>query len=79
MTEPISYSQIPVELPLDPWLYAYDKPIDCDVCAALDKQCQEAIRQNQHRVAYGAAEEIRRGHPEHDQQPRLGIEVRAGV
>ncbi|MFJ8311899.1 MULTISPECIES: hypothetical protein [unclassified Streptomyces] len=67
MSDPVRYSQAPVELPLDDgWLYGYVKPQGCGVCEALDQQVRAAIQRGQHRAAYEAAEEIRAHGDGHD-------------
>jgi D-serine deaminase-like pyridoxal phosphate-dependent protein len=76
MTDPTTYPQAPVELPIDPWLYSYEKRSDCGVCVVLDAQCQEALRKREQQTAYDTAAEIR-NHPVHDRRPTPAAGVRA--
>ncbi len=66
MTDPVSYSQKPVELPLDGWLLEGTPASDCKVCAALDVQRGQARKRNDWAAACSAAREIR-NHPHSDQ------------
>ncbi len=67
MSNPIRYSQPPVELHLDAWLLDGVPAPSCKVCAALDFQRSQARKRNDWASACAAAREIRnhrRGHGE---------------
>ncbi len=65
MTNPIRYSQPPVELPLDDWLLEGEPVPGCNVCDALGRRRSAALKRNDKAEACSAAREIRdhgRGH-----------------
>lgn len=59
MTEPVRYSQEPVELPLDPWILTGKPKPDCEVCESQATQRNQALKQNDWRSACAADRRIR--------------------
>ncbi|WP_229909273.1 hypothetical protein [Streptomyces flavofungini] len=59
MTEPTRYPGQPIELPLDPWLYDCLPMHGCEVCEALARQRNAALKSGDTWTAYRAASEIR--------------------
>ncbi|PJN39036.1 hypothetical protein CG747_20875 [Streptomyces sp. CB02959] len=62
MTAPTQYSQEPVELPIDGWLYGVRLAPECGVCAALKAELDEALSDRNLKKAYEVSREIR-SHP----------------
>lgn len=65
MSDPVRYSQKPVELPLDPWLLEGVPALGCKQCAASDQERSQALKQNDWRAACAAARDVRRHHQNH--------------
>ncbi|KUL51736.1 hypothetical protein ADL22_05845 [Streptomyces sp. NRRL F-4489] len=62
MTDPTRYSQRPIELPLDSWLYEARPAPGCRVCTALSAERDTALKAKDWRKAFEASREIR-SHP----------------
>jgi hypothetical protein len=62
MTEPLKYSQAPVELPLDDWLYEARPKPGCQTCTDAVKALKAAKRAGNAWDRFEAARQIR-SHP----------------
>lgn len=62
MTEPIRYTQAPVELPLDSWLYSARPVVGCKVCEEAETALVDAKQSGNAWARFEAARTIRR-HP----------------
>ncbi|MGW2860326.1 hypothetical protein [Streptomyces sp. NPDC001205] len=76
MTEPVRYSENPVELPIDSWLYVTHEIPECGVCIALAHEVKKALEQGRHRSAFDASREIR-NHPAHTNRPEPAAHTKA--